>query len=703
MIMDYHRHSSIKYCLYLIGLGIVLANILAAQPRRDLLINSDWKFARENRKGAEKPQFNDSKWDKISLPHTWNARDGQDGGNDYYRGVGWYRKQVNIDSKYKGKAIFLKFEGAGTVAHVFVNGIQVGTHKGNFGAFCFDVTQAMKIGAQNVIAVKVSNAKDTTVAPLRGDFTIFGGIYRNVHLLILEPLSISPLDFASNGLYIKQTTVDAQRAVLDISTVIRNGSDREKEATVRCTIFDQQGTEVGLMQTKISIPPSAQHVESQQFTLQTPHLWNGITDPYLYTVNAEVLDGATCTDKITEEVGLRYFTVDPDKGFFLNGQSYPLHGVNRHQDRENKGWAIGIKEHAEDFQIIKEMGSNAIRLAHYQHAQDFYNLCDRGGMIVWAELALVDEINPSKQFADNCKQQLTELIKQNFNHPSIVVWSLYNELMPEPNRELYAQVVRSLDTLARQLDPTRLTTMASRSKYEGKEEINTITDLVGYNQYRGWYEGQPEDFTPFIDSIHSRYPNYKLCISEYGAGASPAQHEVPPKKPKTKEAWHPEEWQTHLHQVTWKAMEQRPYLWGTFVWNMFDFASDGRSEGDCYGRNDKGLVSYDRKIKKDAFYWYKANWNPEAMIYIASRRYSPRPAGATQAEVFSNCDSLGFYVNSQKIGMTVSGAKSYQWKDIVLKEGKNVIEAVGYKNGIKIKDSCIWIGTTDEPVKEASK
>jgi beta-galactosidase len=471
-----------------------------------------------------------------------------------------------------------------------------------------------------------------------------------------------------------------------------NRNQTDAHITVRTKILNADGTLASASTAACIVPATGQSEYVQSITMTAPHLWNGRSDPYLYSVVAEVFEGAVCRDRVVQPLGLRSYSIDPEQGFFLNGASYRLHGVNRHQDRINMGTAIGMREHREDFRMIEEIGANAIRLAHYQHAQEFYSLCDSGGMVVWAELPLVDDVNASPAFLANCKEQLTELIKQNYNHPSIMFWSLENELIPDADRALYGRTVEELNALAKALDPTRLTAVATRSKYKGNEPINAATDVLGINVYRGWYEGTPDKFSSYIDEYHAQYPRMKLAITEYGAGASTAQHEVPPKKPETKGAWHPEEWQTVVHESTWKQMAERQYLWGTFVWNMFDFASDGRGEGDAPGRNDKGLVTYDRKVKKDAFYFYKAQWNPAPFVYITSRRFAQRPAGAVDVKVYSTGASVELFLNGASLGAMHTTDKVFVWKNISLIPGRNSVRAVALIGGKPYEDKCEWTG-----------
>ncbi|HTO93854.1 MAG TPA: glycoside hydrolase family 2 TIM barrel-domain containing protein, partial [Bacteroidota bacterium] len=612
--------------------------------RIDTSIDAGWKFTRSDPPagfpgglpGAASPAYDDSRWEDVSLPHTWNALDGQDGGNDYYRGAGWYRTRVPVGADLKGWRVYLRFGGASSAATVYVNGVRAGEHRGAFGAFCMDVTPCVQFGASNLIAVRVSNARDTTLPPLSGDFTVFGGLYRSVHMIVRHPFSISPLDRGSAGVYVRQLSLTPEFARLAVDAVVRNAGSTTEHGMLRCAIWDDRGVRVTWGEARVSLPPGSATVRVDGLVILHPRLWQGREDPCLYTAVVTLMSGIRPLDEVIQRFGLRTFEFDPARGFLLNGRPYPLHGVNRHQDREGKGWAIGPKEHEEDFRLIMDMGCTTVRLAHYEQAPEFYDLCDSGGLVVWAELSLVDRIGLSAAFTASCREQLAELILQNYNHPSIVVWSMANELIPDGHEEAYASLIRGLNDEARRLDPGRRTTLASRSSYDWSSPLNTVTDVIGFNLYKGWYEGEPRDFGPFVDALHARRPERPMAISEYGAGAGIHQHEYPPAKPSPPGPWHPEEWQCALHESTWTAIQARPWLWGSFVWNMFDFASDGRSEGEHPGRNDKGLVTYDRRVKKDAYFWYRANWNPEPMVYITGRRFSPR-GSPCDVKVYSNC------------------------------------------------------------------
>jgi beta-galactosidase len=677
---------------------------LAMPPRAEVNLNKGWKFVRQDVNGADQPGFDDSAWQAIDLPHTWNAEDGEDGTadlkahprGDYYRGVGWYRRHLSLDaSQIKGKSLFIRFDAASIVADVYVNGKPAGNHKGMFAAFCFDVTPLLTAG-DNVIAVKVDNSFNKDVPPLNADFTFFGGLYRGVNLLVLDPLSVSPMDDASSGVYVKQVSVQPDIADLEITTKLRNASQDSKTATVKCEVLDANGNVVRSSSGTTEVAANGSADSVQTIEMSHPHLWNAKKDPYLYEVRVSVADGSTVTDRVEQPLGVRFFKVIPDEGFILNGVSYPLHGVNRHQDRPHKGWAISPADHEEDFKLIMEMGCTGIRLAHYQHAQEFYDLCDRGGLVVWAEACMVNEVTASQAFDDVAKRQVRELIKQNYNHPAICFWSVYNELrrvtgLNPQQQEIQGQhqidLVKQLNDECHQLDPTRLTTAATNQE-KPEHPLNTITDLIGFNRYYGWYSKTAEDWQEELDKIHQILADHCVGISEYGAGASIHFHEAnPPKKPKsTLSPFHTEEWQCYVHEQAYNAMKVRRWLWGTFLWNMFDFAADQRHEGDHAGINDKGMVTYDRKVKKDVFYFYKANWTSDPFVYVTERRWSPRGAGNAPVKVYSNCDSVDLKVNGKSLGAQQNVDHTFVWDGVQLNPGSNTLEAVSNQGGRWIVD-----------------
>jgi hypothetical protein len=423
----------------------------------------------------------------------------------------------------------------------------------------------------------------------------------------------------------------------------------------------------------------------QNTTILNPHLWNGRSDPYMYKVLVEVeVDGAV-VDIVEQPLGLRYYHVDPDTGFYLNGRHYDLHGVAIHEDREDKGRAISDADRQQDIAIIMEMGCTFVRLSHYQHAEKIYDLADENGLVLWTEIPLVNQVRNITAFSNNIEQQLKELIRQNYNHPSVFFWGLYNELRTAPDP---TALVYELNTLAHQEDPTRLTTAATDK--DGSFTPNWIPDIIAWNRYIGWYGGSATQFVEWADNMHTSHRAAKLGISEYGAGASIYHHQENPPAPEPGGPWHPEEYQNYFHEVHWMAIKNRPYLWCKTIWNGFDFAADQRNEGDRPGINDKGVVTRDRNTKKDTYYWYKANWSNEPVIYISSRRFTPRYKNPVEVKVYSNCESVELFVNGSLKKVKSGSGCVFLWTDIKLAVGENEIKALGKKGGQEYQDICSW-------------
>jgi beta-galactosidase len=647
--------------------------------------------------GAGQPEFNDSTWQAVTLPHNWGWEQAQQGEN-YYRGPGWYRRVLEV-SPQPGKRYFLRFEAAGSVADVYLNGQLLGQHRGAFGAFCFEITGKLSSMGTNVLTVRASNAPERDVAPLSGDFCVFGGLYRAAHLIETGDINFCLTDHASPGVAWLQTQVTADRAVLDVTAQISNPTERKEDLTLAALVLDASGHAVATVEQPIPVVPRVTAPFALRIEVPRPHLWNGREDPYLYKAVVELRskDGAVL-DSVEQPLGLRSYYVDPDQGFFLNGRHYHLHGVDRHQDRWNKGWAISEADQDEDIGLIKELGCTVIRCAHYQHSDYFYSLCDKAGILVWAEIPQVNEIDPSAQFAETSRSQLLDLIRQNINHPSIFAWSLFNELRtgkPDPHREL-----QDLKIVANGEDPTRPTIAATDT--EQLPQMNKIPDLLGWNIYPGWYGhwGPAQTFGSVLDRGHSISRHGGFCVSEYGAGANVAQHEQNPKQPKSDGQWHPEEYQAIVHETAWAAMKTRPFVWGTFVWNMFDFTSYYRHEGGVRGRNDKGLVTYDRKTKKDAFFFYKANWSDEPTLYITSRRFTERTNAVTDVKVYSNTTQVELLLNGVSQGQHSDAVNHvFLWKNVELKPGENHVEAQAMRDGQDLSDDCVW---TYKPAAEVA-
>ncbi|WP_455659119.1 beta-glucuronidase LacZ4 [Phocaeicola faecalis] len=654
--------------------------------RENILINQDWNF-----RFSHQVDKNSSR--RVDLPHTWNAQDALSGKPDYKRGIGNYDKKLFIRSEWKGKRLFLRFEGANCVSNVFINGKQIGEHRGGYGAFIFEITDKVNYGKDNTVLVRVNNGEQLDVMPLVGDFNFYGGIYRDVHLLVTEDICISPLDYASPGVYLVQQQVDKKQAGILARINLSNGTEHPRQATLKLQV--KEGDKVVYQADKnVTVAPHTKvQSEEMSFTLPNPHLWNGTEDPFMYQTVITLMKDGKEIDKVEQPLGLRYYTTDANQGFFLNGKHLPLHGVCRHQEWAEVGNALHPMHHEEDTRLMLEMGVNAIRLAHYPQAAYMYDLMDRNGIVTWAEIPFVGPggyadkgFVDQPSFRENGKEQLKEMVRQHFNHPSICFWGLFNELKENGDNPL--EYIKELNVLAHQEDPTRPTTSASNQG----GAINFITDNIAWNRYDGWYGATPATLASWLDKTHQSHPQIKIAISEYGAGASIYHQQDSLVQTSPGSWWHPENWQTEYHIQNWKIISERPYVWGSFVWNMFDFGAAHRTEGDRPGINDKGLVTHNRKVKKDAFYFYKANWNPEPMVYIAGRRSVNRVKPVTEVQVFSNCAEVTLKVNNQLAGkMQPDGVKVCVFKNIRLNKGKNMIE-VSAKNGKKVvTDACCWI------------
>lgn len=655
--------------------------------RKEILLNNDWsfRFSHQVQKGSEQ---------RVNLPHTWNSQDALSGKQDYYRGMGNYGKTLFVKPEWKGKRLYLRFEGVNTIANLFVNDTHVGEHRGGYGAFVFEITDLVKYGENNKLLVKVNNALQLDIMPLVGDFNFYGGIYRDVNLIITEPVSVSLTDYASPGVYLIQNKVTKEQADIKANVVLSNALSAPQPVQVNVKIWDGQKL-IQEQHTDVMVAGRNNQVATLEMTVKKPHLWNGRTDPFMYQTEVTLLLEGKEIDKIIQPLGLRFYHVDAEKGFFLNGEHLKLQGVCRHQDRAERGNALYKEHHEEDAAIMLEMGTNAVRLAHYPQATYFYDLMDKNGLVVWAEIPFIGPggyqdrgFTDQPSFRANGKEQLKELIRQHYNHPSICFWGLFNELKTHGDNPI--EYIKELNELAHQEDPTRPTTAASFLSYDS--DINKITDVIAWNQYFGWYGGSPADMGKWADAAHNAFPQYKIGVSEYGAGAS-IYHQQDSVKPGTASGWwHPENFQTYYHIGNWQAIAERPFIWGSFIWNLYDFGAAHRTEGDRPGINDKGLVTFDRKVKKDAFYFYKANWNKDdKFVYIANRRHRDRSRPQTDIMVFSNQPEIELVVNGKSQGkQTPDAYATFNWKGIELQEGSNVIEARSTNKKINIEDKVVW-------------
>ncbi len=654
----------------LIALALVQMTVAATAARRVLPFNDGWSFYKISDPGDVS---------EVTLPHCYNASDGTD--PRYYRGEAVYTKVFDAPEAAGGERVFIRFEAAGFQAGVTLNGVELGHHKGGFTAFCYELTDLLRPKG-NVMEVTVDNRKDMTIAPINADFTMFGGIYRPVSLLVLPKVNITPMDYASPGVYFEQLEATEKAARAAVKVLVDGFSEKQLEKLSLSTeLADADGNVVARSLSRGKIMHNGFTAIADTIGVANPLLWDGRRSPALYTLTVALADGDRIIDEVTQTVGFRTVTVDHGKGLSLNGRPNNIRGVNRHQDRPGKGWAISEADHREDMELIKEIGANGIRLAHYPHSEYFYDLCDREGMLVWAEIPFVEQAPDNEEFAATTKSQLIELIRQNYNHPSIFCWSLFNELGGEP-----VALVSELNDIAHAEDAGRYTTAASNSD---NSPLNDIPDIMAYNTYPGWYWADPATMQYAIDWKY-RPEKQPLAISEYGAGASIRHHGFLTEHPEPGGEWHPEEWQATVHEINYREIDKRDFVWGTFVWNMFDFASAGRTEGDTHGMNDKGLVTYDRSTPKDAFYFYKANWNDEPMVHIASKRYDHREGDARQMKVYTNCD--GVYLIHNGVRYYPDGnpqAHVYTWDNIPWAEGDNRFTAHAVRDGKIFYDNCM--------------
>lgn len=619
--------------------------------------NFKWAFSKE---ATSVPTQMPQNWYYVNVPHTWNAIDGQDGGSDYYRGTAYYAKtflttDLTEGKDDTGKQYYLEFEGVNATATVYVNGKELAKHDGGYSTFRVNITDVMQ--NENFVVVAVDNSVNKTVYPQKADFTFYGGIYRNVSIISVEDSHFDLDYYGGKGIKITPTLKDTL-ANIEIEAFTTNEKSGQR---LRYTIKDADKKVVAIKEVRVE--EKVVNIE-----IENVHRWNGTKDPYLYTAEVELLDGENVLDKVSSRFGCREFAIDPDKGFILNGKSYPLRGVSRHQDRWGVGNALLKEHHEEDIELIMELGATTIRLAHYQHDQYFYDLCDEKGLVIWAEIPYISEHMPTGR--ENTISQMKELIVQNYNHPSIVVWGLSNEIsMGGDSDEDLRENHVILNDLVHDMDKTRLTTIAVVSMCDITDPYIQIPDCISYNHYFGWYGGDTSMNGPWMDNFHKTYPNIPIGMSEYGCEGLNWHTSDPQQGDYT------EEYQAYYHEELIKQLFTRPYIWATHVWNMFDFGCDARNEGGESGQNHKGLVTFDRKYKKDAFYAYKAWLSDEPFVHICGKRYIDRVEDVTKVTVYSNQETVELYVNGESIGKK-EAPDHFFYFDVPNKGGKTKIEAV---------------------------
>ena len=694
-----------------------------------------WRFRQDDKlSGAEAPDFADSDWQQVSVPHSWNRvgtylppvpnRLNTPDMVNKVQGVGWYRLNFTPPAiAFRDRRAWLEFDAASRIASVWLNGQLLGEHKGGYSRFRLDATRALRADGPNLLVVRTDNSKPAVgsstadVLPLAGDFFVPGGLYRPVRLIATSPVHLDMLDFGGPGAYATTTEVSDTAAAIAVTVKLRNDGRSAQTVRMRAALVDAAGRVAAAAERSATLGADAGSTLDASLTVAQPRLWQGVADPYLYRLTVDVLDTEGRTlDRKEQPFGIRKMRFDAERGFFLNGKPYPLRGVGYHQDREDKGWAITEADVEEDVKLLREMGATSIRLTHYQHGQPIHDLADRYGLILWDEVPLVSAWTlggapvASEGLRANARQQLTELIRQNQNHASVGVWGIANEVdfgnsmpafitghtgpPPDPG-----PLLAELNALAKAVDPSRSTTLATccegRLFAPGVEVPVTApaADLAGANRYFGWYYGAPGDLGRHLDDLRAKRPGQPLAVTEYGAGGSLSIHtdNVLGGPIDSRGRNQPEEAESHIHEANWAVLSTKPYLWGTWLWVAFDFASTVRREGDADDINTKGLVAYDHRTRKDAFYFYKANWTTTPTVHINGRRYVDRAYAVTDLRVYSNASATELVVGGKSLGtLTSCPQRVCVWRDVSLAEGENAILARGMFAGTPVEDRVAW-------------
>lgn len=685
------RSALRNFSLASILLACLLGSICKAEAREVTPFNNGWEF----KKG---PFLTDAMqtaarwnadWEQVNVPHTWNADDMQKKTNSFYAGVAYYRKHYVFPESLEGKRLFLRFEGVGACAEVYVNGYLVGTHKGAYSAFVCEIGSQVRMGEENEIVVKADNAARPDVIPVNHAlFGVYGGIYRPVWLIVTEPCNIVVNDCASPGVYITQKNVSKQSADVSVRVKLDNATLAPAALELENAIYTREGKLVKVHRQSFELTPQGVQNYVSDFKISHPHLWQGREDPYLYKVVSRLKQDGQVIDEVIQPLGLRKYEAVAGKGFFLNGKKYPMYGVTRHQDWWGMGSALTNREHDFDLEQIMEVGATTVRFAHYQQSDYIYSRCDTLGLIIWAEIPFVNRV--TGQEWDNVHQQMRELIRQSFNHPSIYVWGIHNEVY-HPHGYT-AALTQSVHDLCKLEDPDRYT-VAVNGYGHAEHPVNGNTDIQGMNRYFGWYEKKIQDIKPWIEKMEKEYPWQRLMLTEYGADANiEHQTELLGDALNWGSDFYPETFQTKTHEYQWGVISQHPYILASYLWNMFDFAVPQWKRGGVDARNMKGLITFDRKIRKDAFYWYKANWSKEPVLYLTQRRNTERERRETSVTVYSNLGTPRVFLNGRELDGVRKGYTDvhYIFDQVTLAEGRNVLRTVIVSDGKEYTDEIVW-------------
>ena len=713
----------------------------AVDPRVEISLRDGWRFKLGPESATELQAEPDATWTTVSVPHTWNRV-------GYYKdapashintaqnvvttqGVGWYKLIFTPPANVAGMESFLQFDAASRIATVWLNGTLLGTHRGGFSRFRLDSTTALRPGQQNTLTVKVDNTKPALgsstadVLPLTGDFFVYGGLYRPVSLVFTRKMHLDLMDYGSSGVYAKTTSIASAGAQVQVRARVRNDSGESDTLVLRARLVDAQGKVAGRQEQSFEVGPADVVERTANVAVRHPHLWQGVEDPYLYSLVVELVSKPSqVADRVSLPFGIRQVRFDPNSGLFLNGKHVAVHGVGYHQDREGKGWASELADVAADEATMREMGVTGIRLTHYQHGQPIHDLADRDGLVVWDEIPLVSQwtlgesLQPTPALRENVRQQLRELIAQDFNHPSVVTWSIGNEIdfgnsipafvgnktgaVPDP-----LPLLKELNQLAHELDPDRPTTLATcceAIRYAPDTVVPitaSVTDLSGANRYFGWYYGKPSDLGPHLDGLHHTRPTQPMAVTEYGAGGAVSLHsDNALGGPESRNRPQAEEYESYIHEQNWSRMRSKPYLWGTFLWNSFDFGSTTRSEGNAQDINTKGIVTFDHKYRKDPYFFYKANWTATPTVHINSSLYTERAYRTADVRVYSNAPRTSLKINGKVIGVLAACPdRICVWNGVLLSPGTNDVVASGSFPRGDVEDRAQWHLSDDSAKK----
>lgn len=665
---------------------------MQAEGRKVESFNSGWSFKKapaEKELAINAPKW-DKGWSEVEIPHTWNAKDMQVQANSFYEGAAYYKKQYFFPAELKDKRVFLRFEGVGSCAEVFVNGMLATSHKGGYSAFACEISPLLKAGEENEIIVKADNKSRPDVIPVNHNlFGVYGGIYRPVWLIVTEPYNISVTDCASPGVYVTQKNVSKKQADVKVKVKLDNGTLQPAPVTLQNTIYDQEGKLVATHSQSFELSAQGEQAYESSFTIKKPTLWQGRENPYLYKVVSRLIKDGQVIDEMVQPLGLRKYEIVAGKGFYLNGEKYPMYGVTRHQDWWGLGSALKNENHDFDLATIMDVGATTVRFAHYQQSDYLYSRCDSLGLIIWAEIPFVNRV--TGQEAENCRNQLREMIRQSFNHPSIYVWGLHNEVY-QPH-QYTKELTQSLHDLAKTEDPDRYT--VSVNGYGHMEHpVNLVADIQGMNRYFGWYEKKIQDIKPWVENLEKEYPHQKLMLTEYGADANlNHQTEYLGDALNWTKEFYPETFATKTHEYQWSVIAAHPYIIASYLWNTFDFCAPMWVRGGVPARNMKGLVTFDRKIKKDSYFWYKANWSKEPVLYLTQRRNWDREKKETSVTVYSNIGTPKVYLNGKELAGIREGYTPVHYiiDNITLDMGKNIVKTVVVKDGKTYEDEIEWV------------